>query len=165
MENFVDNTLVTDVAREVVSEIAPQEMPIFMAASRAYFNDPKKALHEIRSKDDALGFGMEALGVVVTPVVLHIISEVFAFLIGVARKATEDGLAKEIPQLLKAMFKKYQGSQPDVPTVLTREQIGLIHANVLLAAENLRLPPDKAKSLANAITTQLVLPNGGQSNV
>lgn len=122
MENFSDNTLVADVARDVISEIAPQEMPIFVAASGAYFEDPATAHHAIRSGDDPLGFGLGALGALLTPVVLHILSEVFVFLIGVARKATEDGLTKEVPQLLKAMFKKYQGAQPDVPTILTRNR-------------------------------------------
>lgn len=158
MENSADTTLVTNVARDVLSAIAPQEIPIFAAASRAYFADPDAALQEIRSRDDVLGFGMDALSALLTPAVLLILSEVFEFLIGVARKATEDGLAKEIPQLLRAMFKRFQASEPDVPTVLTSEQIGLIHGNVLLAAKKLRLPADKAQSLANAITAQLVLP-------
>lgn len=157
MENPADAILVTDVARDVLSEIAPQEMPIFAATSRAYFADPDAALKKIRSTDDVLGFGMDALTILLTPAVLHIVSEVFEFLVRVAKKSTEDGLAKEIPQLIRAMFTRFRGSEPDVPSVLTREQLGLIHGNVLLAARKLHLPADKAQSLANAITAQLVL--------
>ena len=35
--------LVTDLASDVVSQIAPQEMPIFRQNSEAYFKDPTKA--------------------------------------------------------------------------------------------------------------------------
>ena len=157
MENSADTVLVTEVARDVLSEIAPEEMPIFPAASRAYFADPAAAVRQLRAKDNVLGFGMEALAVAVTPAVLAILSEVFGFLTRVAAKAAEDELSKEIPQLIKAMFKKFHSSAPDVPSVLTREQMGQIHANVLVAAKKLRLPAEKAQSLADAVTAQLVL--------
>ena len=57
-----------------------------------------------------------------------------------------------------AMFKKSDSSKPTAPSILTKEQVGLVHGNVLLAAKKLRLPVDKAQSLANAVTAQLVLP-------
>jgi hypothetical protein len=106
MENSASTVLVSEVARDVLSDIAPQEMPIFAAASRAYFADPAAALQQFRSKDDVLGFGMEAVTVLVTPAVLLVVSDVLDFLTRVAKKATEDGLAKEIPEIIKAMFRK-----------------------------------------------------------
>ena len=157
MENSAGTLLVTEVARDVLSEIAPEEMPIFPAARRAYFADPAAAVRQLHAKDSVLGFGMEALAVAATPAVLAILSEVFGFLTRVAAKAVEDGLSQEIPQLIKAMFKKFHSSAPDVPSVLTREQMGQIHSNVLLAAKKLRLPAEKAQSLADAVTAQLVL--------
>jgi len=159
MGNSSDTTLVADVARDVVSEIAPQEMPIFAAASRAYFADPDAALKHFRSKDYVLGFGLDAMAVLLTPVVLQVMSEVIEFLTRIAKKAVEDGVQKEASQLVAAMFAKFHSSKPAIPSVLTREQIGLIHGNVLSAAKKLRLPVDKAQSLANAVTAQLVLPN------
>jgi hypothetical protein len=55
------------------------------------------------------------------------------------------------------MFKKFHSSAPNVPSVLTREHLAVVHDNVLLAAKKLRLPADQARSLANAVTAQLVL--------
>jgi hypothetical protein len=158
MKNSADATLVTDIARDILTEVAPQEMPIFPAASRAYFADPAAALKKSRSRDYVLSFGIDGLSVLLTPAVLYILSEVLPFLTRIAKKAAEDGLAKEIPDIVKAMFRKFQSSEPRIPPVLTRKQIGLIHGNVLLAAKKLRLPVDKAQSLANAVTAQLVLP-------
>jgi hypothetical protein len=157
MQNAVDTTLVTDVARDVLSEVAPQEVPILAAASKAYFDDPAAALRQWQTRDDVLGFGLDSLTVLVTPAVLHIVSEVFESLLRVATKAVEEGLSKEIPQVIRAMFRRFHSADPDTPSVLTRQQIGLIHANVLQAAKKLRLPDVKAQSLADAIAAQLVL--------
>jgi hypothetical protein len=158
MGNATDATLVVEVARDLVSQIAPQELPLFSAASAAYYENPEAALKNIRSRDDFLGFGVDSLGALLTPVVLVVLSEVIGFLIDVAKKATEDGLAKEIPELVRAMFKRFRTSERDQPPVLTGEQVGLVPRKVLLAAKRLRLTSDQAQSLANAVTAQLVLP-------
>jgi hypothetical protein len=114
------NTLVTDIAHDVLAELAPQELPILPAATRAYFADPAAALKQSRSKDSALGFGVDAF-VFFTPVVLPVLSEVFEFLTQVAKKAVEAGLAKEIPEIIKGMFRKFHSSEPGSPAVLTTE--------------------------------------------
>jgi hypothetical protein len=157
MPNTADAALVTDVARDVLAEIAPDELPIFAAASRAYAADPAAALRGLGDKDDVLGFGLEALAAAATPVVLIVVTEVFQFLTGVATKAATDGLTQGISETVRAMFKRFRSSAPSTPSVLTREHIAAIHGNVLLAAQRLRLPQDKARALANAVTAQLVL--------
>jgi hypothetical protein len=157
VESSANTALVTEVARDVLSEIAPQEIPILAAASRAYFANPAAALRQASSKDNVLGFGIEAAAVVVTPAVLFVMSEVLDSLTRVAKKAIEEGLTEEIPQVIKAMFRKFHSSAPAVPSVLTKEQLALIHGNVQLAAKKLRLSTDQARSLANAVTAQLVL--------
>lgn len=148
------NTLVTDIARDVLEELAPQELPILPAAARAYFANPAAALKQSRSKDSALGFGVDSF-VFLTPVVLPVLSEVFEFLREVAEKAVEAGLAKEIPEIIKGMFRRFQPSEPGSP-VLTTDQIAIVHGKVLAAAKRLRLPRDEARSLADAVTARLV---------
>lgn len=157
MPNTADAALVTDVARDVLSLIAPDELPIFPAASRAYVADPAAALRGLGAKDEMLGFGMDALAAAATPVVLIVVTEVFQFLTGVAAKAVADGLTREISEIVKAMFRRFRPSASSIPSILTREHIAAIHGNVLLAAQRLRLPQDKARALANAVTAQLVL--------
>ena len=149
------NMLVTDVARDVLEELAPQELPILPAAARAYFADPAAALKQSRSKDSALGFGADSF-VFLTPVVLPVLSEIFEFLREVAEKSLEAGLAKEVPEIIKCMFRKFQPSEPGFPT-LTTDQIAVVHGKVLAAAKRLRLPPHDARSLADAVTARLVM--------
>lgn len=158
MKYSSNNTLVVDIARDVIAEIAPQEIPIFPAATEAYFAKPAEALKQLRSKDSVLGFGMDSLAIVLTPAVLHILSKVFEFLTDIAKKAVEGGLSAEIGEVIKAMFKKSLPAEPTFPSVLTKEQIGIIHSNVLLAARKLRLPTGRAHALADAVTAQFVLP-------
>jgi hypothetical protein len=156
MKDSADATLVTEITRGILSEIAPEEMPVFAAASRTYLADPKAALRQLESKDNVLGFGVEDVAGMVTPAALLATSETLDFLMHVAKKGVEDGLTGEISQIVKAMFARFRSSR-DAPSPLTREHIDLIHRNVLAAARRQHLPTDKAQSLANAVTAQLVL--------
>jgi len=74
MTDFIQNQnqLVADLARDMVAEIAPQELPTFRAQSEAYFKDPERALKGQAGKDDMLGFGVGAAVTFLTPVVLAV---------------------------------------------------------------------------------------------
>jgi hypothetical protein len=148
-------TLICDIARDVVEEAAPQELPIYQAASAAFFANPKRALRRSRSKDNVLGFGLDPLAALLTPAVLSILWVVFEFLAEIAKKAIEAGLEREITDVIKSMFKKFASSGP---SVLTPKQVETVHQQVLLAAKKLKLPGGKAESLADAVLAQLVLP-------
>ncbi|SAK99584.1 hypothetical protein [Caballeronia ptereochthonis] len=158
MKEESQTVLVTEIARDVLTEIAPQELSVFVPASRAFFANPQAVIKQTRSTDASLGFGADPFIVYLTPVVLHVLNETYKFLIEVAKKAVADELAKETPDIIRGMFKKFSTTKVAVHITLTPEQLELVHANAILAATRLRLSPDKAKALANAITTQLVLP-------
>jgi hypothetical protein len=149
--------LLTDIARDLLAEIAPQEVPIFPAVSRAYFADPAEALKSLRPKDRALGFGVDSLSILMTPIVLHVLSEIFDVLTEAAKKAVAAGLAKEVPEAIKAMFRRFRLSEPSIPSPLAKEQLVVIRETILLAARKFQLPDDKVEALANAVTTQLVI--------
>jgi hypothetical protein len=157
MSNVEENELITSVARDILSDVAPQEIPIFPAVSRAYFADPERALKRRRTGDEALGFGADALAMLVTPVLLHILYEVQDILMEAAKKAVTDGLAKEIPEALKAMFKRFGGPAASIRSPLGKAQLELIHESVLSEARKLQLPDDKIEAIANAVTAHLVI--------
>ena len=92
MTDLTQNELVSEIARDVVTQIASQELPIFQAVSEAYFANPGNALKGLKSEDRVLGFGLDPTAVLLTPVVLHVLSEIFQFLVPIAKKAVEDGL-------------------------------------------------------------------------
>lgn len=151
MIHSTENELVSEIARDIVTQIAPQELPIFPAVSEAYFDDPTKALNTLKSEDRVLGFGLDPSAALLTPVVLAVLSAVFQFLVQIAEKAVEDGLGEEVGEIIKRMLSKGDYSKR---SVLTEEQIGLIRQKVLTAAKGLRLSGDKPAALANAVAAQ-----------
>lgn len=154
MTDLTQKELVVEIARDVVTQIAPQELPIFQAVSDTYFADPGNTLKSLKSEDRMLGFGLDPTAILLTPVILHVMSEIFQFLTPIAKKAVEDGLGNEISQIIKRMFSRFHSSKPPV---LNNDQIKLIHKNVLMAAKNLRLSDDKAALLANAVAGQFLV--------
>jgi hypothetical protein len=157
MSNAEENELIATIARDILAQVAPQEIPIFPAVSRAYFADPSRALKRRQTGDDALGFGADALAVLVTPALLHILSAVSDILMEAAKKAVADGLAKEIPDAMKAMFKRFGRSTASIPSPLDKAQLELIHESVLSEARRLQLPDDKIEAIANAVTAHLII--------
>jgi hypothetical protein len=160
MNNEENRKLIGDIASDVLADVAPHEVPIFPAVSRAYFADPARAPKQRPKRDAALGFGADSLSVLLTPFVLHILSEVFEILTDAAKKAVEAGLAKEIPDVLRSMLKRFGLSGSSIPSPLGKAQLALIHERILREARRLQLPDDKVEAIANAVTTQLVIGSG-----
>lgn len=156
MEDALRAVFVNDVARDVVSAVAPEELPVFAAVSEAFAADPDLTVKGERSTDEVLGFG-SGMGPFLTPIVLSVVGEVIDFLIAIARKAVHDGLSAEAADLVKAMLAKFHTKKPATVSILTREQLVLVHDNVLRAAKRHRLPAEQARDLADAVMARLVL--------
>ena len=65
MSTALDSTqtqLITDVARDLVPQTAPEERPLFRATSTAYFRHPNKALRDHAGDVERLGFSAESGG-------------------------------------------------------------------------------------------------------
>ncbi len=64
-----------ELARVVVADVAPTELPRFGLLSRAYVQDPRRARGP-RGRDDPLGFGLAEVGAFLTPVILGATGEI-----------------------------------------------------------------------------------------
>jgi hypothetical protein len=151
---MIDSTgkeVVSDFAEAVVTQLAPQELPIFPAVCKAYFDDPIKSLQTLTSEDRVLGFGLDPSAALLTPVVLAVVSEAFQVLLQIAEKAVEDGLGGQIGEIVKRMLSKGGSSQH---LVLTKGQIRSVHRKVLETAKKLKLSGDKSAVLADAVAAQ-----------
>ncbi|MBB4888097.1 hypothetical protein [Streptomyces netropsis] len=62
--------MITEIARDVIEEIAREELPTFSAVSRAYFADPQRAMSGRGSRQAPLGFGSGMVELILTPIVL-----------------------------------------------------------------------------------------------
>ncbi|KWB73558.1 hypothetical protein [Burkholderia ubonensis] len=152
MEHSIDRALLIEVARDILDEVAPRELPIFPAACNAYFIDPTTVIKQSRSRDAFLGMGLDPT-TLLTPHVLHILGEVCIFLTGVASDAVKKGLADAVHEAVWSMIKT---TDPKAQSLLSLEQIEHVREIVLRTARGSHLPAALAQSLANAVTARLV---------
>lgn len=159
MKNSDQSQLIADVARDVVAQVAPQELPLFRATSVAYFKNPEKALKQQRGKDEKLGFGGGDVVTLLTPIILTVMTEVVTFLTVEVKKAVAAESASLISDQVKNLFKKFhpegEEGQHD-PAPLTREQIARVHKLAYERFLQLKLPETQANRLADALTARLI---------
>jgi hypothetical protein len=162
MNDLSQNQFVVMMARDLVSELAPQEIPLFRANSEAYFKDPQKMLEGKTGKDEMLGFGTGEAISLLTPVILSVSVEVVKFVTEEVKKSLKTESASVINDVVKSMFKKYRppeapAGQPASPA-LTAQQLQEIHKLTLLKARQLNLQESQARQLADALVSGLVVP-------
>lgn len=147
--------LITQATRNLISEIAPQELPIFRSNCEAYFKNPEKALEQKKEKDEVLGFGGGDAVFYLTPVALAILTRVVNFIFDQATKSIKDESANLIKDHIKFYFKKLRpgevkenqqvryltGQQKDEIKKLVREEV------IRLKSREKRKSPQKDKLL------------------
>jgi hypothetical protein len=155
----IDNQLIADLARDVIVQAAPQEVPLFRANSEAYFKDPQKALQPRGGKDEMLGFGDGGLITFLTPAVLMVTTEVVKFLAEEVKKSLKTEGTGVVNEVVKGLFKKFrpQGAAPKDDRVppLTPAQLAQVRKLALEKAHQLKLSDDKAALLADSILGSL----------
>lgn len=152
----IDDALVEALARSAVERVAPEELPLFPATSEAYFADPS-SLEQGRSRDDMLGFGVDAALVLVSPVALQVAKEVIGFVVVQFREAAAEegeGAIKRLVARLVHRNEDEQGEDEPVPE-LTDEQLQQVRALALEKARSLKLSDTKATLLADSLVGSL----------
>lgn len=159
MTNAENNQLIADVARDIIAQTAPQELPLFRATSAAYFKHPDKVLKDQTSKDEMLGFGPDEAVALLTPYVLLVMTEAVTFIVNEVKKSVTDESAAVISDLVKKQFKRFRSKEKKEQhevVLLTPEQIEQVHKQVYEKAHQLKLSDDKAGLLADAVVGSLV---------
>ena len=152
----MDEDLVTSLAREMVEECAPEELPMFEVTSEVFVADPDRVEKEA-ARDEMLGFGIETALVAIAPYALAIARHVVATLL----EQVEASLAEEsqgvVRDRVRALFKRFRGSQTateDSPG-LTSEQLGRVKAAAIAKASELGLPEAQGRLLADSVAGSL----------
>jgi hypothetical protein len=162
MADAMPNQVIADVARDLISQLAPQELPVFRAHSQAYFSDPKKVLKEQAGKDDMLGFGAGEAIALVTPIVLPVVAEVVTFLATEIKKSITAEGSTLISEQVKKMFKKFRpvDKKESDPPPLTSEQLTYVRKLAFEKARQLKLSEARSNLLADSVVGSLTLPKG-----
>jgi hypothetical protein len=152
------NQLVADLARDIVAQTAPQELPLFRATSAAYFKNPDKVLKSRGGKDEILGFGAGEAVLMLTPSVLFIVNQVVTFVIAEVQKAVAEESSNLLDDLVKKMFKKFRPAhEQNAPPPLTPTQLANVHQLAYEEASRLALSDAQAKLLADSIVGSLAI--------
>lgn len=104
-------TLITEVARGVVTPLAPEELPLFQATSAAFFKDVQhilKVLADQRRPAEMLGFGVEGRTGSITPAVLGVTTEVVQFMAERVKEARPEESDEVVAELVKKIFGRPQ---------------------------------------------------------
>lgn len=159
MNNQTMNQLVGDLSRDLLSEVAPQELPLFRAASQVYFKDPDLIAATKGTADDMLGFGAGEAISLFTPYLLSATGEVVKFLIEEVKKAVSEECSGMIGETVKSLFKKYRNPDEKKNKIppLSADQLAQVQSIVAKEARRLRLSDKNTKLLANAITGSLAV--------
>jgi hypothetical protein len=149
--------VITEVSKDVVAEIAPEELELVDELLDDYYANPEVQ----ESKDNPLGFGSEVLAAA-TPVVAMALQTLFTFILNEVWVSAQKESAILIAQKMKALFNPDKTSSPKgnkaVPALeLTREQ--LEKARQLIKKEAMRggMKPKKAEELALKIVGRIAL--------
>jgi hypothetical protein len=149
--------VITDISKELVAEIAPEELELVDELLDDYYANPE--VHE--SKDHPLGFGSEVLAAA-TPVIAMALQTLFTFILNEVWVSAQKESATLIAEKMKSLFNRDKASSPkgdkaEPALELTREQ--LEKAKQLIKKEAMRggMKPKKAEELALKIVGRIAL--------
>jgi hypothetical protein len=161
MTELAYKELITDIAHELIAQIAPQELPLFRPTSEAFINNLGNGLTRRDTTDDMLGFGLDTAIDFLTPVVLALTTEVVKFLAEKAKESIKEASGELIAKFIKRMFNRIPSTEEDksTPLVLSPEELVQLRQLMLETTEQLRLPKEKTTLLVNAIVGRLAVPH------
>jgi hypothetical protein len=167
-----ERATVEALARQIVAEVSPAELPLFRATADSYFADPDGALAVRGRKDEALGFGAETVVALVGPFALDLVRRVLGRLVDrlgdvvadavaerVLRRTTTEGggVASAGPASGSSGTNAggSGGSAASGPEPLDPSQLALVRQVADEEARRLQLPPDRAQRLADALVASI----------
>lgn len=159
MQNSALDDLVIEISRDLVAQLAPEELPLFRVTSQAFLQNPKRVLAGQGAGDDMLGFGLGDAVALLTPAALAVASSVLTFLVAEMTKAASTEGKSLVQDTVHQLFKKIRSptkSNGKQLPPLTTEQLVQVRAIALKHAHQMKLSDPRAKVLADAIVGSLV---------
>ncbi|GAA1962361.1 hypothetical protein [Amycolatopsis minnesotensis] len=139
------------LGRRIVSELAPDEMPLFDQTWQVLGRHPRR---RGRRREEPLGFGLPAAGEVV----------ITAIASGVVLAVLKD-LSKDFGswsgRVLARLFRRKAKALPDPPPRLPEPRLREIRAIAYQKARKLGMSKEKADALADALISELAIRGQG----
>ncbi|MBY8863885.1 hypothetical protein K7711_46000 [Nocardia sp. CA2R105] len=140
---------VRSMVGDIVAEVAPEELPLIDRMGGLDDRVIVRQLRRRRPPREPLGFGVDEVVALVTPVVWLVLDKVAEH----AVDAAVDGIGARVKALLRTIFRK---STPSVVTPpLAPGQLEEVRRWVLELAEQRGIDPDQAVEIAEAVEKRL----------
>jgi len=155
--------LIEEISKDIVVEVAPEEIDLFDELLMEYFQDPAPPDLSTKPKDAPLGFGLGEVLIAVTPAVAAMVDAVLNYLVSETIKAAQGESAALIKRKVSGLFnperKDETTSKPgrDDVVPLTREQLEQVKKLARKQAIKFGIGPDKAEKMATALIGSLAL--------
>ena len=143
---------ITQISRQLVTEVAPEELDLFDELMAEYFDDPAPPVPADSPDDDPLGFGLSEILVVVTPAAGAVVSTVLSYILAEVIKTTQEESARAITNKLKSLFNSKEKAER-----LTPDQLKQVHQVALKQARLFGLDPIQAKQMASSLVGSLAV--------
>jgi len=142
--------LLEQLSRDIVTNVAPEELDIFDDLVEEYYDDPQPPQPEEPTRDAALGFGAAEFITAATPAAMAMTSAVFSFAVQTLIQVAQNEGADIIRDKVKVWFGN--GKQPG----MTLED--LRKARLVAKAEAIRfgMSEEQAEQMADAFMKRLV---------
>jgi hypothetical protein len=157
---------VTEVVRDVIRQLAPEELPVFDSVADAWLAGGRRQRRSGKSPGAAVGFGVETL--LLTELAFPIITGALSEVLGDAAK---DRLRVRMRRLARRPATKANGkpvaagagksSASPAHDLLTSQQARAVGDACERHARTLGMSPAKAKLLADAVLGSLIPRRGG----
>ena len=158
---------VETLSREIVAEVAPQELALFRSVSREYARDPRRVEADAGARDETLGFGVEA-GMLLTPLVISVAEAVIRFVAAEVLDAGKTEGRSLIQRQTHSIVERFAaGRRHDPPPparhaiaerqALTPSQLAEVRKVAVNRALALKLPREQSERLADAMVARLAV--------
>jgi hypothetical protein len=159
MTSLSQRELIDSTSRDIVAQLAPQELSLFPGISDEYFRNPDKARKLREHSDGMVGFGGVEIALL-TPVVLMIATEVVKF----ALEPVKKGLADLIGDVFKQWIGRFQAgsraSEKPTTAALSPERLKEARDYGLRVARELKLSDLQAAMVVDSTITKLMIAAG-----
>jgi hypothetical protein len=151
------NPLVEDLAREVIAEVAPEELDLFDELSQEYRANPQPPSQSGKALDDALGFGLGDVLIASTPAANAMIGVVVAFAGQIIISYAQDKGKDFVEETLKSLFKRGKKPTEPPPVQFSQDQLRQMRDAAESEARRFGLSEHEAQAMADALFRRMVL--------
>ena len=159
MNQSFDTQLIISLARDIVEQIAPEELPLFPTISADYAKKPDRILKQQTAQDNPLGFGMGGMESLLTPIIIATITQFFAQIgANTAEKSTHTLFHRLREKKSQHSASNQQSDQSAWPQ-LNATDLKHIHDIAYQTALEHKQAPSKAKQFADTFVANMAMRN------